>query len=168
MSAFLKFKAQQTSFIVMVCTTKILLLPRFLKFRFPPKHPCLLDRDVFRSKYARRVRPDRSVSMHSRWRHWGKGMHLLPLQRHTPKTSLSTRLPMPVRWPNTIILYGSIIFWIRDATLSSYQQHHHHHQNVLPKSRSFTANAGTKAVYLPKAGLPPQTWSQGSSFTRDE
>ena len=30
-----------------------------------------------------------------------------------------------------------------------------HHQSVLPKCRSFTASAGTKAA-VPKAGLPPQ------------
>ena len=52
------------------------------------------DRDIFRSKYARRVRPW-SFSMHCRWWHWGRGMHLLPLQRHTRETSLSTWLPMP-------------------------------------------------------------------------
>ena len=28
--------------------------------------------------------------------------------------------------------------------------HHHHHQSVLSKSRSFTANSGTKAAVLPK------------------
>ena len=50
--------------------------------------------DMFRSKYARRVRPW-SFSMHCRWQHWGRGMHLLPLQRHTRETSLSTWLPMP-------------------------------------------------------------------------
>ena len=33
----------------------------------------------------------------------------------------------------------------------------HQHQSVLPKGRSFTANLGTKAAVLPKAGLPPQT-----------
>ena len=52
------------------------------------------DRDMFQSKYARKVRPW-SFSMLCRWRHWGKGMHLLPLQRHTRETSLSTWLPMP-------------------------------------------------------------------------
>ena len=50
---------------------------------------------MFRSKYARRVRPW-SFSMLCRWRHWGRGEHLLPLQRHTRETSLSTWLPMPV------------------------------------------------------------------------
>ena len=35
MSAFLNFQAQQTSYIVMLCITKILLLPRFVKFTFP-------------------------------------------------------------------------------------------------------------------------------------
>ena len=53
------------------------------------------ERDIFRSKYARRVRPW-SFSMLCRWRHWGRGMHLLPLQRHTCESSLSTWLPMPV------------------------------------------------------------------------
>ena len=45
------------------------------------------DRDMFPSKYARRVRPW-SFSMHCRWRHWGRVMDLLPLQRHTCETSL--------------------------------------------------------------------------------
>ena len=52
------------------------------------------DRDMFRSKYARRVRPW-SFNMLCRWRHWGRGMYLLPLLRHTRETSLSTWLPMP-------------------------------------------------------------------------
>ena len=45
----------------------------------------------------------------------------------------------------------------------SYLHHHHHHhyhhhrQSHLPKGKSFTASAGTQAVVLPKAGLPPQT-----------
>ena len=52
------------------------------------------DRDMFRSKYARRVRPW-SFSMHCRWRHWGRGLYLLPLKRHTRETSLSTWQPMP-------------------------------------------------------------------------
>ena len=57
-------------------------------------------RDMFRSKCARGVRPW-SFSMLYRWRHWGRGMYLLPLQRHTRETSLSTWLPMPglVFWP---------------------------------------------------------------------
>ena len=33
----------------------------------------------------------------------------------------------------------------------------HYHQSVLPNGKSFTANSGTKAVILPKAGFPPQT-----------
>ena len=33
----------------------------------------------------------------------------------------------------------------------------YHHQRVLNKGRPFTANAGTQAAVLPKAGLPPQT-----------
>ena len=53
------------------------------------------DRDMFRSKYPRRVR-HWSFSMLCRWRHWGRGIHLLPLQRYTRETSLSTWLPMPV------------------------------------------------------------------------
>ena len=51
-------------------------------------------RDMFPSKCARRVRPW-SFSMLCRWWHWGRGMYLLPLQRHTRETSLSTWLPMP-------------------------------------------------------------------------
>ena len=35
--------------------------------------------------------------------------------------------------------------------------YHHHHQSVLPKGRSLTASAGTKAAFLPKTHLPPQT-----------
>ena len=35
MSAFLKYRAQQTSYIAILYTTKILLLPRFLKCTFP-------------------------------------------------------------------------------------------------------------------------------------
>ena len=31
-----------------------------------------------------------------------------------------------------------------------------YHQSVLPKGRSFTANAGTKVAVLPKAGIPLQ------------
>ena len=31
-----------------------------------------------------------------------------------------------------------------------YSYHHHHHQSVLPKGRSFTANAGTKDAVLSK------------------
>ena len=42
--------------------------------------------------------------------------------------------------------------------------HHHHHHSVLPKGRSLTASAGTKAAVLPKAGLPPQTQAKGYSF----
>ena len=53
-----------------------------------------LDRDMFRSKYARRVRPW-MFSMLCRWRHWGRGTYLQPLKRHTCGTSLSTWLPMP-------------------------------------------------------------------------
>ena len=34
--------------------------------------------------------------MYYRWRYWGRGMHLLPLQRHTRETSLSTWLPITV------------------------------------------------------------------------
>ena len=56
-------------------------------------HACF-NKDMFRSKYARRVRPW-SLSMLCRWRHWGRGMYLLPLQHHTRETSLSTWLPMP-------------------------------------------------------------------------
>ena len=56
--------------------------------------PVCFDRDMFRSKYARRVHPW-TFSMLCRWRHWGRGMHLLPLQRHSRETSLSTWLPMP-------------------------------------------------------------------------
>ena len=52
------------------------------------------DIDMFRSKYSRRVRPW-TFSMHCMWRHWGRGMYFLPLQRHTRETSLSTWLPMP-------------------------------------------------------------------------
>ena len=33
----------------------------------------------------------------------------------------------------------------------------HQHHSALPKDRSLSANAGTKAVVVPKAGLPPQT-----------
>ena len=36
------------------------------------------DRDMFRRKYARRVHPW-TFSMLCRWRHWGRGMYLLPL-----------------------------------------------------------------------------------------
>ena len=46
----------------------------------------------------------------------------------------------------------SIIFL--STTISHHQHHHphhqHHHQTVPPKSRSFTANSGTKAAVLPK------------------
>ena len=87
---FWNYWAQQTSYIVILCTTKILFLPRSWNVRF---HACF-DRDMFRSKYARRVRPW-SLSMLCRWRHWGRGMYLLPLQRHTHETSLRTWLPMP-------------------------------------------------------------------------
>ena len=52
------------------------------------------DGDMFRSKYASRVRPW-SFSMLCRWRHWGRGVYLLPLQQHTRDTSLSIWLPMP-------------------------------------------------------------------------
>ena len=52
------------------------------------------DRDMFQSKYAKRVRPW-SFSMLRRWRHWGRWMYLLPLRRHTRETSFSTWLPMP-------------------------------------------------------------------------
>ena len=52
------------------------------------------DRDMFRSKYAMRVRPW-TFSMLCRWRPWGRGMYVLPLQRHTRETSLCTWLPMP-------------------------------------------------------------------------
>ena len=51
------------------------------------------DRDMFRSKYVRRVHPW-SFSMLCRWRYWGRGLYLLPLQCHTRQTSLSTWLPM--------------------------------------------------------------------------
>ena len=37
-----------------------------------------------------------------------------------------------------------------------HHRHHHHHQSVLPKGRSFSANAGTKVAVLPKTGLPSQ------------
>ena len=47
------------------------------------------DRNMFRSKYARESSPW-SFSMHCWWRHWGRGMHLLPLQHHIWETSLST------------------------------------------------------------------------------
>ena len=43
------------------------------------------DREMFPSKYVRRVRPW-TFSMLCRWRHWGRGMHSLPLQRHTRET----------------------------------------------------------------------------------
>ena len=49
------------------------------------------DRHIFRSKYARRVRPW-TLSLLCKWRHWGRGIYLLPLQRHTRETSLSTWL----------------------------------------------------------------------------
>ena len=52
------------------------------------------DKDMFRSKYARRFRPW-TFSMHCRWRHWGRGIHFLPLQRRTREISLSTWLPIP-------------------------------------------------------------------------
>ena len=48
--------------------------------------------------------------------------------------------------------------------------HTYHHQSVLPKGKSFIANAGIQAAVLPKAGLPPQTKeprNQDCSFARD-
>ena len=90
MSAFLNYRAQQTSYIIILCTTKI-LLPRILEMYVSL---ACFDRDMIRSKYARRVRPW-SFSMLCTWRHWRRGMYLLPLQRHTRETSLSTWLPMP-------------------------------------------------------------------------
>ena len=107
---FLNFRAQQTSYIVILCTTKIPLLPRFLKCTFL----ACFDRDMFRSKYARRVRPC-SFSMLCRWRHWGRGIYLLPLQRHTRETSLSTWLPMPVL--NLFSIIGKF------TNLSTYFKH---------------------------------------------
>ena len=85
-----ELSAQQTSYIVILCTTKILLLQDSWNVRFL----ACFDRDMFRSKYSRTVR-HWSFSMLCRWRHWGRGMHLLPLQRHTRETWLSTWLPMP-------------------------------------------------------------------------
>ena len=41
---------------------------------------------------------------------------------------------------------------------------HHHHQSILPKGRSSTASAGTKAAVMPKAGLPPQTQESRMQF----
>ena len=40
---------------------------------------------------------------------------------------------------------------------SGNKDYFHHQQGVLPKGRSLTASAGTKAAVLPKAGLAPQT-----------
>ena len=51
----------------------------------------------------------------------------------------------------------------RDSNSNVFTVFHHHlllhlnHQSVLPKGRSLTANLGTKAAVLPKAGLPLQT-----------
>ena len=39
----------------------------------------------------------------------------------------------------------------------SQQSRFHHHQSVLPKGRSFTANAGTNVAVLLKTGLTLQT-----------
>ena len=102
MSAFLNYRAQQTSYIIILCTTKILLLPRFLNVRFL----ACLDRDIFRSKYASWFRPW-SFSMHCRRRHWGRGLCLLPLQRHTRETSFSTWLPMPAVINNLALRFSN-------------------------------------------------------------
>ena len=47
------------------------------------------------------------------------------------------------------------------------ENHAFYHQSVLHKSRSFTANAGTKVAVLPKAGFHCKLRNQGCSFTRD-
>ena len=45
-----------------------------------------------------------------------------------------------------------IVFLLYTFSSGSTYIHHHdeHHQNVLPKSRSFTVNSGTKVAVLPK------------------
>ena len=40
----------------------------------------------------------------------------------------------------------------------------YHHESLLTKDRYFTANSGSKAVVLPKAGHPPQTQEPGLQF----
>ena len=58
MSAFLNYRAQKTSYIVILCTTKILLLPRFLKCTFP----CLLwQRHVSEVNTLAEFAPERPV-----------------------------------------------------------------------------------------------------------
>ena len=94
MSAFLNSPAQQTSYIVILCTTKILPQDSW-NVRFRAATLAYFDREMFVSKYTRRVLPW-SFSMHCRWWHWGRGNHLLPLQRHTRETSLTSCLPVPV------------------------------------------------------------------------
>ena len=58
MSAFLNYRAQQPSYIVILCTTKILLLPRFLKCTFPL--PALTE-TCFEVNMLGEVAPDRLV-----------------------------------------------------------------------------------------------------------
>ena len=58
MSAFLNFRAQQTSYIAILCTTKILLLPRFLKCTFPL--PAFTE-TCFEVNALGEFAPDRSV-----------------------------------------------------------------------------------------------------------
>ena len=58
MSAFLNYRAQQTSYIVILCTTKILLPPRFLKCTFPLP---ALSETCFEVNTLGEFAPDRSV-----------------------------------------------------------------------------------------------------------
>ena len=58
MSAFLNYRAQQTSYLVILCTTKIFLPPRFLKCTFPLS---ALTETCFKVNTLGEFAPERSV-----------------------------------------------------------------------------------------------------------
>ena len=85
------------------------------------------------------------------WR-WGVWIWLTEswtLHRNSPQglNIISTRVFDQIRDPEIPITLRHHIYTV----------YHHHYQSVLPKGRSFTASAGTKVVFLPKAGLLSQT-----------
>ena len=61
-------------------------------------------------------------------------------------------------------LNDSFVVQVFSETIYNHHHYHHHQPSILPKGRSFTANSGTKAAVLPKAGLPPQTQESRLQF----
>ena len=52
---------------------------------------------------------------------------------------------------------GKIFYNLKDISSMNFNVITIINMSVQPKGRSFTANAGTQAAVLPKAGIPPQT-----------